>query len=143
MKGLPRCSWTNPDTVTTGTVLPAVVGWATVGKTARGFTGPVGRLLQLKPITHAGKISYGIYLFHPFVGYYYERLHTHDAAFDRRLPFGRWLLVPHFGPEVMFVLYALLSLALAALSWSTVERPINDLRRRFGYLGKHASLPHV
>jgi peptidoglycan/LPS O-acetylase OafA/YrhL len=124
-------------------LLLSLAGVLLVGKTARGFTGPVGRLLQLKPITHAGKISYGIYLFHPFVGYYYERLHAHAAAFDWRLPFGRRLLVPHFGPEVMFVLYTLLSFALAALSWSTFERPINDLRRRFGYLGKHEPLPHA
>jgi peptidoglycan/LPS O-acetylase OafA/YrhL len=114
----------------------SLVGVLLVGKTARGFTGPVGRLLQFKPITHTGKISYGIYLFHPFVGYYYERLHAQAAAFNWRSPVGRWLLVPHFGPEPMFVLYTLLTFLLAALSWSIVERPINDLRRRFGYLGK-------
>ncbi|HKC14193.1 MAG TPA: acyltransferase, partial [Vicinamibacteria bacterium] len=117
-------------------LLLSLAGVLLVGKTARGFTGPLGRLLEFKPITHTGKISYGIYLFHPFVGYYYERLHAHAAAFGWRLPFGRWLLVPHFGPEAMFVLYTLLTFVLAALSWSIVERPINDLRRGFGYLGK-------
>jgi peptidoglycan/LPS O-acetylase OafA/YrhL len=114
----------------------SLVGVLLVGKTARGFTGPVGRLLQFKPITHTGKISYGIYLFHPFVGYYYERLHAQAAAFNWRWPIGRWLLVPHFGPEAMFVVYTLLTFLLAAFSWSIVERPINDLRLRFGYLGK-------
>src|SRR5258707_6448323 len=31
----------------------------------RGFTGPLGKVLELKPLLYLGQISYGLYVFHP------------------------------------------------------------------------------
>jgi peptidoglycan/LPS O-acetylase OafA/YrhL len=38
-----------------------------LAKCALGVKGVLGRVLMLRPLTHVGKVSYGIYLFHNFV----------------------------------------------------------------------------
>jgi peptidoglycan/LPS O-acetylase OafA/YrhL len=48
------------------TALALVLSWV-VGTASRGFTGPVGGLLEWRPISYLGRISYGIYVFHAFV----------------------------------------------------------------------------
>ena len=79
------------------------------------------RFLEASPLRYIGKVSYGIYLYHLFL-----------------IPIGRWaarlLDVPELSRGVeMFVVYSLVSLGLAALSWRFIEAPINNLKRQVPY----------
>jgi len=88
-----------------------LVGWASLG------FGGLGKLVLENPaIVYLGKISYGFYIFHVFVG----------AAIDRTWP----------GHESSILLYPLkygATILVAALSWHFIEAPINSLKGRFGY----------
>jgi len=103
------------------TALALVLSWL-VASAAWGFRGPAGRLLEWRPITYLGKISYGIYVFHAFVPvaliWVAQRLGGtySDAASPGNL-----------------ILVSLITFAVAALSWRLFERPINDLKRHFPY----------
>lgn len=79
----------------------------------------IGRVLQSRPLVYIGKISYGIYLYHPFL----------RAALPRLLQqFG--LGIPPTGYGIL-VFYSVASIALAAISWHFFEKPLNDLKERF------------
>ena len=92
-----------------------------VGKTAKGFGGLPGRLLSLRPLQYVGKISYGIYLYHLFV----------LAAFWKLLEVAHLPRLDR-GP-VLFLIATPTTVAMAALSWKFLERPLNDLKRHFPY----------
>jgi peptidoglycan/LPS O-acetylase OafA/YrhL len=103
------------------TALALVLSWL-VASAARGFRGPAGTLLEWRPITYLGKISYGIYVFHAFV------------------PLGLAWLAQRLGGSYSDVaslnnllLVSVSTFAVAALSWQLFERPINDLKRHFPY----------
>jgi peptidoglycan/LPS O-acetylase OafA/YrhL len=89
-----------------------------VNGAARGFRGPVGWVLQSKPALYLGRISYGVYLIHVFTPALLKRAHIH-------VPNGPWI--------VRFPLLAVVTLALASISWFVLERPINRLKRHFTY----------
>ncbi len=93
-----------------------------IHKAAVGFDGATGRLLETKPLLYLGKISYGLYIYHNFMG---------GAV---RTVF-RLLSVPY--PERTSVLRLLLltsvTIAVSSCSWHFFERPISDLKRRFDY----------
>jgi peptidoglycan/LPS O-acetylase OafA/YrhL len=94
-----------------------------VGTAARGFAGAFGRLLEWRPIAYLGKISYGIYVFHPLVP-------LALAAAAVRVGFKY--------PETGFLSFgasSLLTFAVAGLSWHFFEAPINRLKRHFPYRG--------
>lgn len=85
---------------------------------AAGFTGTLGKLLNLRPLQYVGKISYGLYIFHNFAGI--------PTAF----------VLEHLGIAQPFtglpvLLNAVFTAALAALSWHCFERPINELKKYF------------
>jgi peptidoglycan/LPS O-acetylase OafA/YrhL len=91
-----------------------------IKRAASGFIGLAGKILELKPLVYTGKISYGIYVYHPFVYFFLPLL------FDR---IGvDFFLLP---PLLQFSLAAGSTVALAALSWRLVESPINSLKERF------------
>jgi peptidoglycan/LPS O-acetylase OafA/YrhL len=91
-----------------------------IKRAASGFIGLAGKILELKPLVYTGKISYGIYVYHPFVYFFLPLL------FDR---IGvNFFLLP---PLLQFSLAAGSTVALAALSWRLVESPINSLKERF------------
>ena len=86
---------------------------------APGFTGWFGRLLQSRPLQYLGRISYGIYIYHPFVPDLVSRSY-------------RGLGVPP--PENKLIAGAILvtvSVAVASLSWFLLEKPILRLKRYF------------
>ena len=95
-----------------------------IGGASTGFGGFAGRMLQWPPLIYLGKISYGLYLYHPFVGWLFDHGTTHLGL---RLPKTVWFTV------VQFFLLALLTIALSALSWRFFEKPINNLKRHFEY----------
>lgn len=94
-----------------------------VAVAAAGDNGIVGRFLCWRPVAYLGSISYGFYLFHNFAPTIVNRLIRFGA-----LPMGSdvGLIAP--------VLNFSITLALAALSWVILERPINRLKSRFPYV---------
>jgi peptidoglycan/LPS O-acetylase OafA/YrhL len=89
-----------------------------------GIGGPVGKLLANRQMRFIGRISYGIYLYHFLI---------------------LWIML-EFAPElpgiaesgvVRFVVCGGLTIAMAIASWFLLERPINDYKSHFPYLGKN------
>jgi peptidoglycan/LPS O-acetylase OafA/YrhL len=87
---------------------------------AHGFRGPIGAILQSRPLVYPGKISYGLYLFHPFVPLLFVALHI-------PLPHSVWF---------RFGMYAIATLIIATGSWYLFEGPLNSLKRFFPYLSR-------
>ena len=98
----------------------AVFGWLVL-RASDGFTGLAGRLLASRPVVYLGKISYGVYLIHGLSG---DILTAIFIAFGVTWPPSEpWRFVVICGSTIGF----------AALSWHVMERPINDLKRRYPY----------
>lgn len=87
----------------------------------RGIPGPFGRLLEAGPLVYLGRISYGMYVYHAFVPLLLE------AAFVRL----GWPYDERHWPFAAFA--CVVTVAVAAVSWHFVERPLNDLKRHFPY----------
>jgi peptidoglycan/LPS O-acetylase OafA/YrhL len=99
-----------------------VFAWVVHGA-ARGFRGPVGRLLEAGAVVYVGKISYGIYLVHNFMPVLAPRLlPKFGLAYPDPSETGR-----------RFLTLAACTLVVAALSWHLFEAPINRLKKYFPY----------
>jgi peptidoglycan/LPS O-acetylase OafA/YrhL len=79
---------------------------------------PALAALRVRWLCYMGQISYGLYMYHFFLGF-------GARALDRRLGLGY--------PWWMPVAILLVSIAVSALSWELVERPILALKDRFRY----------
>ncbi|NTW83871.1 MAG: acyltransferase [Chlorobiaceae bacterium] len=80
---------------------------------------PLAYILEWKPLLYLGRISYGLYVYHPF------------------MPFlAIWLLLK-FGIHAELYSFPVVSLALvltlmiSSVSWHFFEKPINDLKKYF------------
>jgi peptidoglycan/LPS O-acetylase OafA/YrhL len=75
------------------------------------------RLLSLRPFAYLGQISYGLYLFHPnclgWSATYWGTFNLKNTVAGLAITVG-----------------------VAMLSWHLFEKPINDLKRYFVYVGK-------
>ncbi|WP_211175958.1 acyltransferase [Brasilonema sp. UFV-L1] len=92
-----------------------------IERAARGFSGWIGVILELPALVYLGKISYGIYVYHILVGYTLSKILTY---------FG----LPALGLGwKKFFLSTVATLIVASLSWQFFEKPINALKRNFGY----------
>ena len=95
-------------------------GWLILSA-SRGFRGVPGWILSSAPLVFIGRISYGIYVYHPLVNTTLESL------------------APRFGfalPKSVAAsgtLYIALTMIVATISWYALERPINELKRYFPY----------
>ena len=70
---------------------------------------------------YLGRISYGLYVYHPFVG-----------AGILALLFRAGRMMP--GPwPLRFAVYGLCTIVVATASWYLIERPIQGLKRHFKY----------
>lgn len=86
---------------------------------SRGSRGPVGRFLEWTPISYMGKVSYGLYVYHPFMP-------TLAAGLLLRLGFQSK------PPELITAMLAVvLTFIVTSVSWHFFEKPINDLKRYF------------
>ena len=99
--------------------------WLVAGA-VRGFAGPFGRVLMLRPVQYVGTISYGIYLVHYFVP---ETVRIVERTFDI------WLRFPERG-WAQFAYMGSASLVVAIVSWHLIEAPVNRLKRHFPYEGQ-------
>lgn len=90
-----------------------------VGCADRRFSGWPGALLEAKPVVYVGKISYGMYVYHFYVpdlcGFLFAKMHY-------PLPDSELARV---------FLFSSVAIALAAISWETMEKPIVKLKSRF------------
>ncbi|MEK1932477.1 MAG: acyltransferase [Pararhizobium sp.] len=102
-------------------VLPLVPLTMLVGCCSAGFGGYLGRLAELPPLTALGRISYGVYLFHPIV----------LSLVVKAQP---WIPVDvsQQGPG-RFVVAGAATVILASISWSVFEKRLNRLKRHFPY----------
>lgn len=101
-------------------VLQAAIFGAVVWHAARGANGPVGRALAHPAVVAVGRISYGIYLVHPFAPLVLAALVLPLGVSD----------VFSWPPPIRALAAWSVSLGLAALLWTTVERPAQRLKAR-------------
>jgi peptidoglycan/LPS O-acetylase OafA/YrhL len=98
------------------------------------FRGPLGQLLDLWPLRYLGKISYGLYILHPFASIP-TGLTLHYIAEPIGQLFDLW---PFRQAKIRTVTRLMLmtfwTIAGAAISWHFFEAPINRLKRHFPYL---------
>jgi peptidoglycan/LPS O-acetylase OafA/YrhL len=82
------------------------------------------KILAFRPFAYFGQISYGLYLFHP-----------NCLGWSSKY-FGNYTLANSLAGLAI-------TLAVAMLSWHVFEKPINNLKNRFGYADKRkqAGLP--
>ena len=95
-----------------------------IKRASSGFIGLGGKILELKPLVYTGKISYGIYIYHPFVYFLLPILFYRTGI--------NFFLLPTL---LQFSLAVGSTVAIAALSWRFIESPINSLKNRFAGSG--------
>ena len=89
-----------------------------VARTATGFDGLAARFLSLPGLVFAGRISYGLYIYHALVA----------IVFNRWLPSSLRFLINT--PALRLELFGMATLVVAALSWCLIEQPVNRLRAK-------------
>lgn len=86
---------------------------------------PIRKILEIRPLTFIGKISYGLYVYHYlFIVYYF----MFARELTSRLPFPvaiDWM--------IHLLIATTLSIATASISWFLFEQPILRLKSRFSY----------
>jgi len=87
-----------------------------VARTATGFDGNIARFLSNAGLVFAGRISYGLYVYHILVA----------MIFNRWLPSQMRFLITI--PSLRLVVFGIVTLFTAALSWRLLEQPINRWR---------------
>lgn len=92
---------------------------ALVAGCSRGIAGPVGAILGHRWLVAMGRISYGIYLYHPLTAGAYVR-----ASHLFRLPEFA------YGPGG-FLIDFVGTIVVAGISWLAIERPALALKRRW------------
>jgi len=92
-----------------------------VSRAAAGFGGAVGRALSWGPAVYVGRISYGIYLYHNFMGAIVLALSEHFV----------FLVAVRHNLALSTLTRLTMTLALASASWFFFEKPINSLKKRF------------
>jgi peptidoglycan/LPS O-acetylase OafA/YrhL len=91
-----------------------------INRASSGFTGIGAKILELKPLVYTGKISYGIYVYHPFIYFLVPILFS-------------WINIDFYGlPRgIQFGLLVGITIGMAAISWHFFENPINSLKNQF------------
>ncbi|ARP67790.1 acyltransferase [Mesorhizobium sp. WSM1497] len=108
-------------------VLPLVPLMVIVAACSRGLGGTLGKLAELPPLLGLGRISYGVYLYHPILL---------SLAVKAQL----WipLNVSEQGPG-RFLVASAATIVAASISWVVFERPLNSLKRHFPYVARTRS----
>lgn len=96
-------------------------GWL-IYSASRGFSGLTGRGLSSAPLVFIGRISYGIYVYHPLV----------PATLKSLGPRLGIVLPTSVGASA--ALFTTLTVIIATISWYAFEKPMNELKRSFPYL---------
>jgi peptidoglycan/LPS O-acetylase OafA/YrhL len=115
--GLLQCS--DPVSRILGETMIALVSHVVVAGAAAGFGGPARRVLEARPILYLGRISYGLYVYHPLI----------PGVFGPLLGVLGLALAPKGVAE--FLVYSTLTIIVAGASWRLIEHPINRQKHRF------------
>ncbi len=125
MVALPLTGRTSRLSVLTNMVVPPLFFAWLIHKSAVGFTGLTGRVLEAKPLQYCGKISYGIYIYHPFVAVLtMKSFQQMGVSMPQNMMF-------------QFVLLTSLTLLVSSTSWFIFERHFINLKNRFNYQTSH------
>jgi len=90
-----------------------------VDRAARGLRGPAGAALASRPFTYTGRISYGLYVYHPLMPGIWGWVSAQT---------GMLASAPESEKIAVYWLSAFLA---ASLSWHVFEGPLNRLKDRF------------
>lgn len=122
----------NVFTDVTDRFVTSVFCTAIIGRAVLGFGQPVKWLLENEVAKYLGQISYGLYLFHNIVFNYY---HTQPTFITLRIWRKAVSMLPVLQTTPVFQLayFFALTVAMAALSWHLVEKPVNALKDKFSY----------
>jgi len=101
------------------TLLSIAFVWLIAG-TAKGFTGPIGAIMNWKPILYVGQISYGVYLYHLFIPWVLYEV---------------WRFTQPENILVSAIILMISTILVASLSWHFLEKPVNGLKKYFPYPG--------
>lgn len=104
---------------------PISLGFATAALVLALWQEPArwsAKVFAFRPFAYFGQISYGLYLFHP-----------NCLGWSSKY-FGNYTLANSLAGLAI-------TLGVAMLSWHVFEKPINNLKNRFGYAEKRAKAP--
>jgi peptidoglycan/LPS O-acetylase OafA/YrhL len=92
----------------------------------KGFRGFAGKILNLSILQYLGKISYGLYVYHPFMPWLWRCLN----GTENKYPLPIALFTKSWMSNAWVNQFSQLSLLLiiASLSWFLFEKPINNLK---------------
>lgn len=92
-----------------------LTGFSAIGAIALGQTRRL-QWLNFAPLQHLGRISYGLYLYHPFVALAVDKVTRHSLSVWPRL-----------------VVCVLATIVVAEISWLLIERPLLSLKDSLPY----------
>jgi peptidoglycan/LPS O-acetylase OafA/YrhL len=123
----------------------ALLALVVIHKASTGFEGSIGAALENKSLLYMGKISYGLYLYHNFIPLIYQKVFDKFNLRNVTIPFtDGFTFAPILDNKYLtFPLYLLTVLVIASLSWFLLERPLNNLKNRYGYKRKPNSVGSV
>lgn len=105
-------------------LMTIVYGLAVFVAARNGFVGLGKYFLENKVVVYFGRISYGLYMYHLFMSPFYFNFVNH---------FLHWNIT---NDKIYFVIFFVLDVLLATLSWFIIEKPILGLKKHFTYFLK-------
>lgn len=118
----------------------SLISFIFIKKAVFGYKGLMKRFLENKTVIFLGKISYSIYLYHLMVPVVfwklfdsaYQYLSITQAQFfteqEKYIVFFVKVISSQLG---CFIIYSVITIALATLSWQYIELPFNRLKKLF------------
>lgn len=90
-----------------------------IARSAAGFKGPIGAFLSNKIVVYLGRISYGIYIIHQFIPPLFYYIKPYPFFYENKY--------------IAFISFSVITVLFASVSWFGLEKPINNLKKRFSY----------
>lgn len=115
-----RIGGINTDSDFMNNTLAAALYMQIIDSAASEFKGVAGKMLEFKPLVYIGKISYGVYLYHNFSPHLTKSIFN---FFSIPLPQNVMFI---------FIIYLILTIICATISWCVIERPFNLIKNRTG-----------
>ncbi|MCM4157111.1 acyltransferase [Gramella sp. AN32] len=84
----------------------------------------LNKILSIKPVMFIGKISYGMYLFHPFIHGLMDSVYNRLPLDNQNIFYPAFIFLTSFGVLII----------ISSISWFLIESPINSLKNKFQIL---------